>query len=111
MSEEDLDTLITLDDPGEEEEWDAGDLQAEDTAGGTGAYPVVFSDGIWTCTVSRLSVTANDPTGIRNVNFTGREAQKFDIDICVVTCSKDGKILEQKVFFGLDGMQKQIGAT
>ena len=51
ISEEDLDTLLTLDDPGEEEA-DAGCyLQVRDTAIGGVPYPKVFSQGDWACAV------------------------------------------------------------
>ena len=110
MSEEDLDLLVTLDDPGEEVEGNADDyLQLEDSVIGNGPYPVVFSEGDWTCTVSRLSLTPNDPTGLLNGNMSGPAGQTFDIDVCRVTCSRDGKIVEQKVFYGLGQIQKQIG--
>ncbi len=110
MSEEDLELLVTLDDPGEGQEEDAvGRLQVEDTVIDNGPYPLVFGEGDWTCAVSRLTGTANASTGGLNGNMIQPTNQKFEIGVCIVTCSKNGEIVEQRVFYDLAGMQKQIG--
>jgi len=108
MSEEDLELLVTLDDPGEEEDA-LNHLQAENTVIDDGPYPLVFGAGDWTCAVSRLTGTTNDSTGGLNGNTIRPMSQEFEIEVCVVTCSKNGEIVEQKVFYDLVGMQKQIG--
>jgi hypothetical protein len=103
-----LELLVTLDDPGEEEDA-AAHLQVEDTVIDNGPYPVVFAQGDWTCAVSRLTVTANDPMGALHNNTIQPANQNFEIEVCVVTCSKNGEVVEQKVFYDLVGMQKQLG--
>ena len=108
MSEEDLELLITLDDPGEEEDA-VNHLQAENTIIDTGPYPVVFGQGDWTCTLSRLTGTTNDSIRGLSGNISQPTNQKFEIEVCIVTCSKNGEIVEQKVFYDLVGMQKQFG--
>ena len=108
MSEEDLELLITLDDPGEEEDA-LNHLQAESTVIDNGPHPLVFGQGDWRCAVSRLTGTTNDSMGGLNENMIEPTSQKFEIEVCVVTCSKNGEIVEQKVFYDLVGMQKQIG--
>ena len=108
MSEEDLELLITLDDPGEEEDT-FHHLQAENTVIDNGPYSVVFGQGDWTCAVSRLTGTTNDSMSGLNGSMIQPTNQKFEIEVCIVTCSKDGVIVEQKVFYGLVGLQKQIG--
>jgi hypothetical protein len=110
MSEEDVELLVTLDDPGEEEDA-LNHLQAEDTVLDNAPYPLVFGQGDWTCAVSRLTVTTNDSMGGLNENIIQPTSQKFEIEVCVVTCSKNGEIVEQKVFYDLVGMQKQIGVS
>jgi hypothetical protein len=105
MSEEDLELLVTLDDPGEEEDA-LNHLQAENTVI---PYPVVFGEGDWTCAVSRLTGTTHDSMGGLNGNTILPTSQGFEIEVCVVTCSKNGEVVEQKVFYDLVGMQKQIG--
>jgi len=108
MSEEDLELLVTLDDPGEEEDA-LNHLQAESTVIDNGPYPLVFGQGDWTCAVSRLTGTTNDSTGGQDGNMILPTNQRLEIGVCVITCSKNGKVVEQKVFYDLAGMQKQIG--
>ena len=108
MSEEELELLVTLDDPGEEEDA-LNHLQAEDTGLDNGPYPLVFGQGEWTCAVSRMTGTTNDSMGNLNENIIQPTSQKFEFEVCVVTCSKNGEVVEQKVFYDLIGMQKQIG--
>jgi hypothetical protein len=75
MSNEDLELLITLDDP--------GDGQEEDT-------------------FNHLQV--------RNLEYwLVQPPIKQDLEVCTVTHWKNGKIVKQKVFYDLDGMQRQIG--
>lgn len=107
MSEEDLELLVTLDDPGEEDA--LNHLQAESTVIDNGPYPVVFGEGDWTCAVSRMTVTTNDSAGGPHGAMLRPANQGFEIEVCVVTCSKHGEVVEQKVFYDMAGMQKQIG--
>jgi hypothetical protein len=76
MSEEDLQLLITLDDPGEppEEEDIFSHLQTQ--------------NGLeyW------LSQQPN---------------KQFDVEVCTITHWRQGKIVEQKVFYALEGMAVQ----
>jgi uncharacterized protein YifE (UPF0438 family) len=109
MSEEDLELLVTLDDPVDVQEEDAvNHLQVEHTIIDNGPYPVVFGQGDWTCAVSRLTGATNDSMRGLNGNMIQPANQKFEIEVCVVTCSKEGEIVEQKVFYDLLGMHKQI---
>jgi len=68
MSEEELQLLITLDDPGDGPEEDNFHLQAKDALeywfGDNDAFKVTFGEGDWTCTLSRLS-------GSTKENFSG----------------------------------------
>lgn len=110
MSEEDLELLITLDDPEDVQEEDAANhLRVEHTVIDDGPYPVVFGQGDWTCAVSRLTGTTNDSMRGLDGHTIQPTNQKFEIEVCVVTCSKNGEIVEQKVFYDLVGMQKQNG--
>jgi uncharacterized protein YifE (UPF0438 family) len=130
MSEEDLQLLVTLDDPWDVQEEDTfNHLQAEHIVAwpgqpfpaterhdhraeaviDNGPYPVVFRQGDWTCTLARLTGTTNDSMKGLNGNTIQPTNQKFEIGVCIVTCSKNGEIVEQKVFYDLVGMQRQIG--
>ena len=78
MSEEELQLLITLDDPLDPPEEDLfNHLQAK----------VTFCQGDWTCTLSRLSTTT-------------------EFDVCTVTQSRNGEVVEQKVFYDFRGPQQ-----
>jgi hypothetical protein len=109
MSEEDLELLVTLDDPGEVQEEDVNHLQVENTIIDDGPYPVVFGQGDWRCTLARLTGTTNDSMKVPGGNMMQPTSQKFEIEVCIVTCSRNGEIVEQKVFYDLAGMQKQMG--
>ena len=119
MSEEELQLLITLDDPGGAPEEDTfNHVQARNTleywlgqlfpagcwfeqragaATDSDACNVTFGQGDWTCTLSRLTAT------------TEPSSKKFDIDVCTITHWKDREIVEEKVFYDLAGMQYQFG--
>ncbi len=131
MSEEELQLLITLDDPGGEPEEDIfNHLQTKNTleywlgqrfpagcrvdqgveaVGDNDADKVTFGEGDWTCTISRLTGKSNVSMKDMSGNAIDPPTEKFDIEICTVTQRKNGEIVEQKVFYDLAGMQKQIG--
>jgi hypothetical protein len=114
MSEEELQLLITLDDPGDlpEEDpfdhlhvnnleywlsqrfpaWRRLDQRGEAVSDNDG-YKVTFGQGDWTCNLARFTGTANDsPVSLD---------KKFDIEVCTVTQWKNGEIVEQKLFYDL----------
>ncbi len=122
MSEEELQLLITMDDPGEGLEEDTfNHLQAKNMLEywlgqrcqldqrAEAAFMVTFGEGDWTCTLSRLSGTTNVSAEGFNENVIEPPKKKFDIEFCTVTQRKNGEIVEQKVFYDLAGLQKQIG--
>jgi hypothetical protein len=131
MSEEELQLLITIDDPGDAPEEDTfNHLQAKNTleywlgqsfpgwsqldqraevGSDNDAHNVTFGQGDWTCTLSRLTGTTSVSMKGMNGNAMEPANKKFDIEVCTVTHWKDGEIVEQKVFYELVGMQKQIG--
>ncbi|HEU4713223.1 MAG TPA: hypothetical protein VFS76_16745 [Pyrinomonadaceae bacterium] len=91
MTEDDLQLLITLDDPGYAPEDDTfSHLQVHNLGYWLGRqYPnrldqsavrdslVTFGEGEWTCTVSRVT----------------------NVALCTVTHAKNGEIVEQKLFY------------
>ena len=106
MREEELQLLITLDNPGDPPEEDTfNHLQVNNlghwfaqwfpawrrvdqrAAGVSDSYKVMFGQGDWTCTLARF-------TGTRNDSLQGRA-----IEVCTVTQWKNGQIVEQKVFY------------
>lgn len=124
MSEEELELLLTLDDPDVGPEVDNFHLEARNTlecwlgqrcqferaeaASDSAAFKVTFGQGDWTCTLSSLSGTT--PVAKRsNENVSEPSNKYFDIEVCTVTQRKHGQIVDRKVFYDLVGMQKQIG--
>ena len=129
MSEDDLQLLITLDDPGGAPEDDIFNHQAKNTleywlgqlfpagcrfeqraeaVSDNDAGKVTFGQGDWTCTLSKLTGTTTIATKGMNGNVTEPPNKKLDIEVCTVTHWKNGEIVEQKMFYDLPGMQKQI---
>ena len=104
MSEEDLELLVTLDDPGDVQEEDLNHLRVENTVIDNG--PLVFGQGDWSCAVSRLTGTMNDSMPGPGGNMIKPANKNIEIEVCIITCSKNGEIVEQKVFYDLVGMQK-----
>ncbi|HLN98888.1 MAG TPA: hypothetical protein VK208_10535 [Pyrinomonadaceae bacterium] len=111
MSEEDLELLITLDDPEDAQEEDIFNHlhQRAEAVGNNDSYKVAFGQGDWTCILSRLISTTNDSMKGLDGNIIQSPNKKFEIEVCTVTCSKNGEIVEQKVFYNLVGTPKQIG--
>jgi SnoaL-like polyketide cyclase len=129
MSEEDLELLITLDDPEDAPEVDTfNHLHAKNTleywlghlfaarsqldqraeaVSDNDANKVMFGQGDWTCTISRLTGTTN--VSMKGGNVIEPPNKKLDIEVCTVTHWKNGEIVKRKVFYDLVGMQKQIG--
>lgn len=117
MSEEDLELLITLDDPvafseddifshlqtrNNLEYWLSQHFpawrrlnQAADGVSDDDANKVTFGQGDWTCTLSRLAGT------------TGDSMKGMNIEVCTVTQWRNGEIVDQRLFYDLVGMQNQ----
>jgi ketosteroid isomerase-like protein len=75
---------------------------------GNRPYRVIFGQGDWTCTVAEHTGTFRGPlkTAQGVVEPTGK---KFSVDFCTVAHWKDGVIVEEKLFYDLIGVLKQIG--
>lgn len=72
-------------------------------------YQVEFGQGEWTCTVAKHTGTFRGPLPLPQgvVQPTGK---RFEVEFCTVAHWKDGKIVEEKLFYDLVGVLKQIGA-
>ena len=62
-----------------------------------------------TCSIAHFTGTMKGPMK----GFDGKTIEptnkKFDIDFCTVAKWKDGEIVEEKLFYDVVGMMKQIG--
>ena len=72
-------------------------------------YKVFFGQDNWTCSIARFTGTMKGPMK----GLDGKEIpptnKSFEIEFCTVAHWKDGKIIEEKLFYDLVGMLKQIG--
>jgi ketosteroid isomerase-like protein len=72
-------------------------------------YKVLFSQDDWTCSIARFTGTMKGPMK----GLDGKEIpptnKSFEIEFCTVAHWQDGKIIEEKLFYDLVGMLKQIG--
>ena len=105
MSEEDLELLVTLDDPGDAEE----DVHRAEAIIDNDPCEVTFGQGDWTCNLARFTSTTNDSMRGLDGNIIQPTDKKFEIEVCTVTHWKNGEIVEQRMFYDLVGMQKQFG--
>lgn len=105
MSEEDLELLITPDDPGnaQEEDHRAEAIIDNDPS------KVTFGQGDWTSTLAGFTATTNDSMKRLGGNIIQPTNKKFESEVCTVTHWKNGEIIEEKLFYDLVRMQKQIG--
>ncbi|OLD54815.1 ester cyclase [archaeon 13_1_40CM_2_52_13] len=74
-------------------------------------YKILFGNDDYTCSVARW-------TGKNIGPFTGPDGQtipatnkKFELEFCTVAHWKNGEIVEERLFYDLVGMLKQLGIT
>ncbi|HEV8359152.1 MAG TPA: ester cyclase [Candidatus Thermoplasmatota archaeon] len=72
-------------------------------------YQTMIGQGDWTCTVAKHTGTFRGPMTTEQgvVQPTGKT---FSVDFCTVARWKNGAIVEEKLFYDLIGLLKQIGA-
>jgi SnoaL-like polyketide cyclase. len=73
-------------------------------------YKIFFANGDYTCSVADFTGTFKGPMTGLDGKMIQPTNKKFEIEFCTVAHWKDGKILEEKLFYDLVGMLKQIGA-
>src|SRR5437879_5057671 len=72
-------------------------------------YKVEIAQGEWTCTVADFTVTMRGPMKGSDGKLTAPTNKKFHIEFCTVAHWKNGEIVEEKLFYDLVGLLKQIG--
>ncbi len=72
-------------------------------------YKIFFGQGDWTCSVAEFTGTHKGPM----IGSDGKTIQptnkNFKVDFCTVAHWKDGKIIEENLFYDLVGMMRQLG--
>lgn len=72
-------------------------------------YKVLFGQGDWTCSVAVLSGTMKGPMKTPDGKEIPPTNKKFKVDFCTVAHWKDGEIVEEKLFYDLVGVMRQLG--
>ncbi len=72
-------------------------------------YKVLFGQGDWTCSVARFTGTMKGPMTGTDGQVIPPTNKSFEIEFCTVAHWKDGQIVEERLFYDLVGMLKQIG--
>lgn len=73
-------------------------------------YKIFFAKGDYTCSVADFTGTFKGPMKGADGKMIQPTNKKFHIEFCTVAHWKDGKILEERLFYDLVGMLKQVGA-
>lgn len=76
---------------------------------GNNPYKVLFANEDWTCSIAELTGTHKGPM----MGFDGTSIpatnKSFKVDFCTVAHWKDGRIIEENLFYDVMGMMKQLG--
>lgn len=73
------------------------------------AHPVKFGSGDWTCVIGEMEGTFSKPMPIGNGKTIPPTGKKFKISMCTVGHWKDGKMIEEYLFWDNQSFMKQIG--
>ncbi len=73
-------------------------------------YKILFGQGDWTCTVADFSGTMTGPMKGDNGRLIPPTNKEFHVEFCTVAqWSEQGEILEERLFYDLVGLMRQIG--
>jgi len=73
-------------------------------------YKIFFGQGDYTCTVADFSGTMKGPMKGADGKTVTATNKKFQLEFCTVAhWNRDGQILEERLFYDMPGMLKQIG--
>lgn len=72
-------------------------------------YRVLFGQGDWTCSIARFTGTMKGPMKDIAGKIIPATNKKFELEFCTVAHWKNSEIVEEKLFYDLVGMLRQIG--
>lgn len=72
-------------------------------------YKVMFGQGDYTCTVARFTGTMKGPMKGLDGRMIPPTDKSFEVEFCTVAHWKNGEIVEERLFYDLVGLLKQIG--
>ena len=73
-------------------------------------YKILFAEADYTCSVADFTGTFQGPMKGLDGKTIQPTNKKFHLEFCTVAHWQGGKILEERLFYDLVGMLKQIGA-
>src|SRR5215831_2846297 len=73
------------------------------------SHPVKFGTGDWTCVIGELEGTFSKPLPVGNGKTIQPTGKKFKLSMCTVGHWKDGKMIEEHLFWDNQALLKQIG--
>lgn len=74
-------------------------------------YKTLFGYGDYTCSVARWTGTNIGPFMGPDGRMIPATNKKFELEFCTVAHWKNGEIVEEKLFYDLVGLLKQLGIT
>ncbi len=74
-------------------------------------YKVLFGQGDWTCSVARFTGTMKGPMEGPDGKMIAPTYKKFEIEFCTVAHWVDGEIVEEKLFYDLTELMRQVGVV
>jgi hypothetical protein len=79
---------------------------------GNRPYQVLFGEGDWTCSISIFTGTMTGPMPGPDGKDIQPTNKKFEVEFCTVAhWNEKGEITEEKLFYDLVGLMRQIGLT
>jgi SnoaL-like polyketide cyclase len=72
-------------------------------------YKVLFRQDDRTCSIARLTGTMMEPMKRPDGNMIPATNKRFEIEFCTVAHWENGEIIEEKLFYDLVGILRQIG--
>ena len=76
---------------------------------GNDPYKVLFGQGEWTCSVARFTGTMKEPMKRPDGTTIPPTNKSFEVEFCTVAHWQNGKIVEERLFYDLVGLMRQIG--
>ncbi|WP_306350882.1 ester cyclase [Flavobacterium sp. '19STA2R22 D10 B1'] len=73
------------------------------------SHPVKFGSGDWTSVIGEMEGTFTKPMPIGNGKFIPPTGKKFKLPMCTVGKWKDGKMIEEYLFWDNMAFMKQVG--
>jgi hypothetical protein len=72
-------------------------------------YKIFFAQGDYTCSVADFTGTMKGPMKSPDGKTIHPTNKKFRLEFCTVAHWKNGEIAEERLFYDLAGMMKQLG--